>query len=93
MAIRKALGAESMSLTRIAVGGTVRWGAMGILGGLATALVLGRFLEGFLFGIERWDPPTFLSAAGLLFGLSLAASYLPARRAGSVAPKKILREE
>jgi predicted permease len=93
MAIRKALGAEAKGLTRIALGGTVRSGLLGIAGGLAAALVIGHFMKGFLFGIESWDPPTFLSAAGLLFGLSLAASYLPARRAGSVAPMEMLREE
>jgi predicted permease len=93
MAIRKALGAESKGLTRIALRETVRAGLLGIGGGFVAALVIGRFLTGFLFGVESWDPPTFLSAAGLLFGLSLAASYLPARRAGSVAPMEILREE
>jgi predicted permease len=93
MAIRKALGAESGGLTRIALAGTIRSGILGISCGLAAALFLGRFLEGFLFRVESWDPATFIGTAGILFGLSVAASYLPARRAGAVAPMEILREE
>ena len=61
--------------------------------GLAGALVVGRFLSGFLFEVSGWDPLTLVTVAMGLLVLCLMASLIPARRAGAVAPMEILREE
>ena len=67
--------------------------AVGITTGLAGAAVLSRFLQGMLFGIAPLDRATFVAVA-LLFGLvTMAASYIPARRASRVDPMVALRTE
>jgi hypothetical protein len=93
MAIRKALGAEMVELLKTAVGGVAFAGLVGIVLGLGGTLVLGRLLRGFLFGVSSWDPLTLGTVAVGFLILCLAASYIPARRAGAVAPVEILREE
>jgi ABC-type lipoprotein release transport system permease subunit len=51
------------------------------------------FMHKLLFGVQAWDPMT-LAGVALLLGLaSMAASFLPARRAASVNPTDALRAE
>jgi putative ABC transport system permease protein len=71
-------------------------GKMAIVGitlGLAGATVLTRLISTLLFEVSPTDLLTFGSAATLLLGLTLAASYLPARRALKVDPMTALRHE
>jgi ABC-type lipoprotein release transport system permease subunit len=46
-----------------------------------------------LFGVQAWDAMTLGSVALLLALASLAASFVPARRAASVNPTDALRAE
>ena len=46
-----------------------------------------------LFGVQPWDPPTLAAVATILGASSMAASFLPARRAASVNPIEALRTE
>jgi putative ABC transport system permease protein len=48
-------------------------------------------LKPFLFGINPLDPVTFLVIGATLAGISLLASYLPARRAAAADPASSLR--
>jgi putative ABC transport system permease protein len=50
-------------------------------------------LSSFLYGISAQDPLTFVTVAGLLLLLALAAGYVPARRATKVDPITALRHE
>jgi ABC-type antimicrobial peptide transport system permease subunit len=65
----------------------------GVACGLAASLALTRLLSSLLFGIRPSDPATFVLVALLLSGLSLAACYIPARKALRVDPVKALRYE
>jgi ABC-type antimicrobial peptide transport system permease subunit len=65
----------------------------GIVIGVLGAMALTRFLSSLLFGIAPRDPLTFLGVAVLLFGIALAACYVPARRAMRVDPIVALRYE
>ena len=67
--------------------------AAGIVVGTASALVLARLLAGLLYGITSTDPVSFLLASLALLGLTLVASYIPARRAALVDPIRALRTE
>jgi ABC-type lipoprotein release transport system permease subunit len=46
--------------------------------------VLGRLLQGFLFGVSSFDPLTFGTWTMVLVSIALMAAYLPARRATKV---------
>jgi putative ABC transport system permease protein len=63
-----------------------RLAAIGLALGLAGSLVLSRLLASLLYQMSLTDPWTFAAVSLLLAGVSLAASYLPARRATRVDP-------
>jgi ABC-type antimicrobial peptide transport system permease subunit len=70
---------------RLALAGTA-------IGG-AGALLLTRFLRGLLFGIGAADPVTFAVMVVMLAAVTLAACYIPARRASKVDPLVAIRYE
>ena len=93
LGIRLALGAPGGQLVVLALGGTLKFGAIGVAVGLLGALWVSRLFARFLFGVESWDPVTYGAAAAALLGLSILASYLPARRALTVDPVEALRTQ
>jgi macrolide transport system ATP-binding/permease protein len=50
-------------------------------------------MRNLLFGVQAWDAVTLVLVSVLLGLASLAASFLPARRAASVNPVEALRAE
>ena len=61
--------------------------------GAIASLLFTPALRTFLAGLSPADPIAFVAAAAVLLVVSLAASYLPARRASSVDPIVALRTE
>jgi predicted permease len=97
--IRMALGADPARVVRMVLGESGLLLAAGVAAGLALAVTLARYadslLAGFaplLFELEPSDPLSFTSAAVVLALVSLAAAWIPARRASRVAPTAALRE-
>ncbi len=91
--IRMALGArQGQVLFQVE-----RQGMMLVLAGLGLgilgAFAFTRFMTQLLFRVSAHDPATFAIAAGTLLIVSLAACYLPARRAAQVDPMIALRSE
>ena len=91
--IRLAIGATSADVLRLVVGQTARIAAVGLVVGVAGALLISRVLSTMLFGVSPLDPATFVSAALLLFAVAVLAGYLPARRAAAIDPQSAIRAE
>jgi putative ABC transport system permease protein len=91
--IRVALGAGHSQVQRLILGESAKLVAFGLVIGIPAALVLGRYLANFLFGVHPADPLTFVGVALLLVFVGLLASYVPARRAMRVDPMVALRYE
>jgi predicted permease len=75
----------------------VRRGAMLVLLGVAVGLgvtaVAARLLSAFFFGVTATDPLTLLGSGALLLLVGVAATLVPAFRAGRADPAAVLRGE
>jgi len=91
--IRMALGANRASVLRMVLAGGLRIAAAGLTIGVLGALALTQVLAGLLFGVTARDPLTFVVVASALLLVSLAACWIPARRAMRVDPVLALRGE
>jgi predicted permease len=91
--IRLSLGAAPGRIfARIVRGGGVTVAA-GLLVGAAAALGVTRLLGSRIPGLDRGDPLSYLIAALLLGGASMAATALPALRASRADPVEVLRSD
>jgi len=91
--IRMALGSQRGEVIRMILSHGGLLAGIGTLIGLAGSLFLGRVLSSLLFGVRPTDALSFFAASLLLLVVTLAASYIPARRAASVDPSSVLRIE
>jgi predicted permease len=90
---RMALGAQPKDVLRLILGQGARLAFFGVILGVLAALVLTRFMASILFGVSASDPLTFAGVAILLTFITLAACYIPARRATRIDPMVALRYE
>ena len=93
LGIRISIGAKQRDVLKLVLGQTLVLAAVGIAGGLVTAIAVTRFAASLLYGISPADPATFTLIAALLLLVSLAAGYFPARRATRIDPTIALRSE
>ncbi|HEU4559957.1 MAG TPA: ABC transporter permease [Longimicrobium sp.] len=91
--IRAALGAGRRRLIQNVIAGTLRTVAIGMLMGVALALLAGRAVGAFLYGVTPSDPAVLTGAPIVLALVAVAASWFPARRAAAVDPMVALRAE
>ena len=91
--IRMALGAQQSHVLRLVMSHAAALTLTGIVAGVAGSLLLTRFIESLLYGVHGRDPVTFSAVVGVLAGVALLASYMPARRAMKVDPMVALRYE
>jgi putative ABC transport system permease protein len=91
--IRLALGASGERVLREVVGRSIRLTAAAVALGLLGAVAMGRLAATVLFGVTPTDPGALAGAAAVLALVSLAATYLPARRASQVDPVVALADE
>ena len=86
-----ALGARAADVRRLVLVEGGRLIAIGLVAGLAGAVVIGRLLRRFVFDVSALDPLTFVAIPAFLVAVALAACYFPARRASRVEPLVALR--
>jgi predicted permease len=91
--VRMALGAQPRDVLRLVLGQGMGLVGIGLGLGLVGTIAFTRFLASFLYGVNPLDPATFLAVAVVLGAVSLAACWLPARRAARVDPMEALRCE
>jgi putative ABC transport system permease protein len=91
--IRMALGAERRDVLGMVLRQGLKLTLIGLIIGIAGALVLSRFLANLLYGVTPTDPLTFMAVSLILLAVALLACYIPARRAARVDPMVALRYE
>ena len=91
--IRLALGASSRDVLKIVLGEAMILTGLGLLVGIAAALVLSRYLKTLLYGVGGFDPLTYTIGAATVILAALLAAYPPARRATRIDPATSLRAE
>jgi predicted permease len=91
--VRIAMGAQRSEVLRLVLAQGAAMAAFGLVLGLAAALALTRLMATLLFAISAADPLTYLCVVALLFAVSMAACWIPARRASRLNPVDALRYE
>jgi predicted permease len=91
--LRMALGAEPGKVKAMVLREALVLVGGGVLVGLPLAFLAGRFLEAQLFGIKTVDPVSIVIGTVVLGASALLAGYMPARKAGRVAPLEAIRAE
>jgi ABC-type antimicrobial peptide transport system permease subunit len=93
LGVRIALGATPRNILGLIVAHGARLALMGLALGIALSLLSGRLLEGLLFGVTARDPWSLIGVSVLVAIATLAACYIPGRRAVRVDPMTALRAE
>jgi ABC-type antimicrobial peptide transport system permease subunit len=88
-----ALGAERADVLGLILKEGLLLAGIGVVAGLASALVLTRLMRNLLFGISPTDPVTFVGVAMLLVAVGVAGCLVPAQRAMRVDPLVALRHQ
>jgi predicted permease len=91
--VRMALGAQQQVVTGMFVKHGMWLTSIGVLAGLALAIIAMRLMSSLLFKVSAADPLTYVAVSIGLMATTALASYLPSRRAASVDPVEALRAE
>jgi ABC-type antimicrobial peptide transport system permease subunit len=93
LGLRIALGATPEHIRSLILGQGARLAAAGLAIGMMLALASGKELQGFLFGVTPRDPLILTLVTLAVAAATLAACYIPVRRAVRVDPMVALRAE
>jgi putative ABC transport system permease protein len=89
--IRLALGATPRNILGLAFRPGLILTATGAIVGLGASIVVTRLMSSLLFGVSASDPMTFAVVPVLLGIVTMAACFIPARRATRVSPMEALK--
>lgn len=89
--VRLALGASAGQVVGLVVREGLLLAAIGLVCGTVAAIFAVRLVQTMLFGVTLWDVPAWSLSGIALILVALLASWIPARRAGHVAPALTLR--
>ena len=91
--VRMALGAERRSVVLMILRQAGKMVTLGVVVGQLASLGVSRLMASMLFGVNSYDPLTFVAVAVTLPAVAMVACYVPARRASRVDPMVALRYE
>ena len=91
--VRMALGARRTDVLAMVLRESGRLTALGLVIGLAGAVILGHLFAGLLYGVRPTDFPVLAVVPLVLGAASLIAALLPARRASRIDPVIAMRAE
>jgi putative ABC transport system permease protein len=89
--IRMALGARPRNILGLAFRPGLILTATGTIVGLGASIGVTRLMSSLLFGVSASDPKTFAAVPVLLGFVTMAACFIPARRATRVSPMQVLK--
>lgn len=92
IAVRSAIGADRRCVLKMFLGRGLKLAGLGVGVGLVGAIALGQLIASQLYGVSALDPPVFALVPLTMLGVTLLASYFPARRASRIDPSAALRE-
>jgi putative ABC transport system permease protein len=93
MGLRMALGARRRSVLALVVWEAGALALAGLAAGILLSLAVTRVMASLLFGVGATDPLTLAAVSTGLALVSLAAAYVPGRRATRVDPMVALRAD
>jgi predicted permease len=93
LGLRMALGAHPSEIQRMILGESLRMAAWGVPLGLGLLAVAAHYARSVVLGVSPLDPSIYAISAVLVTALTIAAGWLPARRATRVDPMEALRSE
>ena len=93
LALRMALGARGMTIVAMLLRGAVAMAGAGLVAGLLLSIASAHVLAPQLFGVEPFDPFTYIAVGTVLICATMAASLVPAFRAASIAVVSAMRYE
>lgn len=93
LGVRMALGAQQNDILRMIIWQSLALTLAGIALGSAAAFGVTRVLRNLLYQVSPVDPLAFIVVTVLLAGVTLVASYFPARRATRIDPLLALRSD
>jgi predicted permease len=91
--IRMALGSSTQNVLTLFLRDGVKLTVIGLLIGGVLAVGVATGMGSMLYEVNRFDPFVLIAAATCLALASLAACWIPARRAARIDPMKALRTE
>jgi putative ABC transport system permease protein len=91
--VRMALGARRVQIVRMILGELMRVVGLGLVAGVAAALLISQYVASLLFGLEPNDALTLAAAAVVLIVSALAAALVPACYAARLSPTIALRAQ
>jgi putative ABC transport system permease protein len=91
--LRMALGAGRWTVLRLMLRQALVLAAVGLAIGFAAAIAAARVLATVLFEVQPLDAVVFPAVIALLGLVTLAAAYVPARRAAILDPVEVLKAD
>ncbi|HXD23868.1 MAG TPA: FtsX-like permease family protein, partial [Gemmatimonadaceae bacterium] len=90
--VRMAIGASGGAIQRLVLAQGAWMSGVGAVAGVGLALATARMLRTLPFPVQSLGAATLGAAVGLVVGVTMIASYVPARRASRVSPLTALRQ-